>query len=158
MENVKDELNETRDEKIDTKVSTAIRERVLKDINHHDRKKFEKASKILEKIEESESLSLDQTSRLMVNQSSTGILVADLLYDLQQITSKLSLKHYKVLSFLDISSQLTCNAYAKKFLAFSPNEKFNEIDSTVCYKLEIKSHIKGFNLFEFWYMKQLPSE
>ena len=123
MENVKDELNETRDEKIDTKVSIAIRERVLKDINHLDRKKFEKTSIILEKIEESEALSLDQTSRLMVNQSSTGILVAYLLYDLQQITSKLSLKHYKVLSFLDISSQLTCNAYAKNFLAFSPNEK-----------------------------------
>ena len=36
---------------------------------------------------------------------------------------------------------------------------FEENDSlTVCYKLEIKSHIKGFNLFEFWYMKQLPSE
>ena len=36
---------------------------------------------------------------------------------------------------------------------------FEEYDSsTVCYKLEIKSHIKGFNLFEFWYMKQLPSK
>ena len=36
---------------------------------------------------------------------------------------------------------------------------FEENDSsTVCYKLEIKSHIQGFNLFEFWYMKQLPSE
>ena len=36
---------------------------------------------------------------------------------------------------------------------------FNENESsTVCYKLEITSHIKGFNLFEFWYMKQLPSE
>ena len=35
---------------------------------------------------------------------------------------------------------------------------FNKNDSsTVCYKLEIKSHIKDFNLFEFWYMKQLPS-
>ena len=35
---------------------------------------------------------------------------------------------------------------------------FEENDSsTVCYKLEI-SHIKGFNLFEFWYMKQLPSK
>ena len=30
---------------------------------------------------------------------------------------------------------------------------FEENDSTVCYKLEIKSRIKGFNLFEFWYMK-----
>ena len=29
---------------------------------------------------------------------------------------------------------------------------------SVCYKLEIRSHIKGFNLFEFWYMKQLPVE
>ena len=51
LENVKDELNETRDDKIDTKVSTEIRERVLRDIKHLDRKKFEKASKILEKIE-----------------------------------------------------------------------------------------------------------
>ena len=38
-----------------------------------------------------------------------------------------------------------------------PSFKEND-SSTVCYKLEIKSHIKGFNLFEFWYMKQLPSE
>ena len=36
---------------------------------------------------------------------------------------------------------------------------FEENDSSpICYKLEIKSHIKGFNLFEFWYMKQLPSK
>ena len=114
LENVKDELNETRDDKTDTKFS---RERVLRDIKHLDRKKFEKASIILEKLLESESLSLDQTSRLVVNKSSTGILVADFLYDLQQTTSKLSLEHYKVLTFLDISSQLTCNTYAKKFLA-----------------------------------------
>ena len=79
LENIKDELNETRDDQIDTKISTEIRERVLRDIKHLDRKKFEKASIILEKIEESESLSLDQTSRLMVNKSSTGILVADFL-------------------------------------------------------------------------------
>ena len=59
----------------------------------------------------------------MVNKSSRGILVADFLYDLQQTTSKLSLEHYKVLTFLDISSQSTCNTYAKKFLALSLNEK-----------------------------------
>ena len=122
LETVKDEWDETRDEKIDT-FSTEIRERVLRDIKHLDRKKFEKASIILEKIEQSESLSLDQTSRLIVNKSSTGILVADFLYDLQQTTSKLALEHYKVLTFLDISSQLTCNTYAKKFLALSLNEK-----------------------------------
>ena len=100
-----------------------FRERVLRDIKHLDRKKFEKASILLEKVEESESLSLDQTSRLVVNKSSTGILVADFLYDLQQTTSKLSLEHYKIPTFLDISSQLTCNTYAKKFLALSLNEK-----------------------------------
>ena len=38
-----------------------------------------------------------------------------------------------------------------------PSYKEND-SSTVCYKLEIKSYIKGFNLFEFWYMKQLPFE
>ena len=36
---------------------------------------------------------------------------------------------------------------------------FEENDSSkVCYKLEMKSHIKVFILFEFWYMKQLLSE
>ena len=36
---------------------------------------------------------------------------------------------------------------------------YKEIDSsTVCFKLEEKSYIKGFILFEFWYMKQLPIE
>ena len=124
LETVKDELNETRDEKIDTTFSTEIRERVLRDIKHLDRKKFEKASIILEKIEESESLSLDQTSRLMVNKSSTGILVADFLYDLHQTTSKLALDHYTVLTFLDIRSQLTCNTYAKKFLALSQTKSY----------------------------------
>ena len=38
-----------------------------------------------------------------------------------------------------------------------PSYKEND-SSTVCYKLEIQSYIKGFNLFEFWYMKQLPIE
>ena len=49
LENIKNELNETRDDKIDTKVSTEIRERALRDSKHLDRKKFEKASIILEK-------------------------------------------------------------------------------------------------------------
>ena len=118
LENVKDELNETRDNKIDIKVSTEIRERVLRDIKHLDRKKIEKAILILEKIEESESLSLDQTSRLMVKKPDTGIFVADFPYDLQQTTSKLSLEHYNVLTFPDISSQLTSNTYAKNFLPY----------------------------------------
>ena len=126
LENVKDELNETKDDKIDTKVSTEIRERVLRDFKHLDSKKFEKASIILETIEESES-------RLMVKKSSTGIFVADFLYDLQQTTSKLSLEHYEVLTFLYISSHLTCNTYGKKFLALSLNEKLqlfeNELEN-----------------------------
>ena len=61
LENVKGELNETRDDKIDTKVSTEIRARVLRDIKHLDKRKFVNASIIFEKIEESESVSLDQT-------------------------------------------------------------------------------------------------
>ena len=44
----------------------------------------------------------------------------------------------------------------EKFFS-QPSYKENE-SSTLCYKLEIKSHIKGFNLFEFWYMNQLPIE
>ena len=37
LENVKGELNETRDDNINTKVSTEIREQVLRDIKHLDR-------------------------------------------------------------------------------------------------------------------------
>ena len=128
LENVKDELNETRDDKFYAKVSTELRERVLRDIKQLDRKQFEKASLILEKIEESESLSLDQTSRLMVKKSRMGILVSDFLYDLPQTTSKPSLELYKVLTFPDISSQLNCKTYAKKFLALSVNEKLQFFD------------------------------
>ena len=86
LENVRDELNETKDEKIDTKVSTEIRERVLREFKHLD-KKSSKANIILEKIEEPESLSIDRTSRLMVIISSTGFLVADFFFDLQQTTT-----------------------------------------------------------------------
>ena len=57
----------------------------------------------------------------MVNNSSTKIL----FYALQQTTSKLSLEYYKVLTFLDISSQLTCSTYAKTILALSLNEKLH---------------------------------
>ena len=123
LENVKDELNETRDDKIDIKVSTEIRERVLRHIKHLDRKKFEKASIKIEKNRRVRISIAGSDIKTNGNKSSTGILIADFLYDLQQTTSKLSLEHYKVLTFLDISSQLTCNTYAKKFLALSLNEK-----------------------------------
>ena len=49
LENVKDELNETRDEKIDTKDSTEIRERVLRDIKHFDRKSLNRRAKFWKK-------------------------------------------------------------------------------------------------------------
>ena len=38
LQTVKDELNETRDDKIDTTFSTEIRGRVLRDIKHPDKK------------------------------------------------------------------------------------------------------------------------
>ena len=38
-----------------------------------------------------------------------------------------------------------------------PSYKEND-SSTVCFELEIKSYIKDFNLFEIWYMEQLPIE
>ena len=92
-------------------------------LNTLTEKKLEKAIIILEKIEESGSLSLAQTSRLMVNKSSMEFVVAYFLYDVQQTTSKLSLELNKVLTFQDISSQLTCNINAKKILPLSLNEK-----------------------------------
>ena len=83
LEIVKNELNETTDKKIDTKFQLKSRNDFWEILNAL-KKNFEEAIIILEKIEESESLSLDQTSRLIVNKSGTGILVADFLYDLQQ--------------------------------------------------------------------------
>ena len=94
---------------------------MLRDIQHLKKKKFEKAGIILEKTGEPESP--NRTN--LLHESETTILAADFLYDLQETKSRLSLKHYKVLKYLDISSQLTCNTYAKQFLALSTIENYN---------------------------------
>ena len=64
------------------------------------------------------------------------------------------------LSFNEMLNELRLNVLEQPEVEKVFNQPlFEENDSsTVCYKLEIKSHIKGFNLFEFWYMKQLPSK
>ena len=42
---------------------------------------------------------------------------------------------------------------------FFNQASFNENDSsTVWFKLEIKSLIQSFNMFDFWYMKQVSTE
>ena len=83
--------------------------RILKGI------KFERANTKLDIIEESDSVSLNSSKRLLINGTNTEVLAATFLYNLQQTTCKPSFEQFSVLTHLDISRHLTCNAYAKSF-------------------------------------------
>ena len=96
---------------------------VLNDIRILKGKKFERARKILEIIEESDSVSLDSSKRLLIRGSNTDVLAATFVYNLQQTTCKLSFEQFRILTLLDIGPHLTCNTYAKKILNLSSEEK-----------------------------------
>ena len=82
----------------------------------------------MEIIEESDSVSLDSSKRLLIRGSNTNVLAATFLYNLQQTTCKLAFEHFSILALLDIDSHLTCNTYAKKFLNLSSEEKLQFLE------------------------------
>ena len=110
--------------------------RVLKGI------KFERANTILDVIEESDSVSLNSSKRLLINGTNTEVLAAIFLYNLQQTTCKLSFEEFSVLKHLDIGPHLTCNTYAKKFLNLSSEKRLQfleyESDKEVASKSQRK--------------------
>ena len=94
-------INESM-EKLFTTDNTAIKQGVLNDIRILKGVKFERARKKLEIIEESDSVSLDSSKRLLIKGSNTEVLAATFLYNLQQTTCKLSFEQFSVLALLDI--------------------------------------------------------
>ena len=54
---------------------------------------------------------------------STGLLAAEVLYNLQQPASKLFFEHLSVLLSFDINSHLLGNIYVKKLLLLSTKDK-----------------------------------
>ena len=110
--------------------------RILKGI------KFERANTKLDIIEESDSVSLDSSKRVLINGTNTEVLAATFLYNLQQTTCKLPFEQLSVLTHLDIDPHLTCNTYDKKFLYLSSEERLQfleyESDKEVASKSQRK--------------------
>ena len=134
-------INESMAKSFTTDNTSTIKKGVLNDIRILKGIKFERANTILD-IEESDSVSLDSSKRLLINGTNTEVLAATFLYNLQQTTCKLSFEQFSVLTHLDIGSHLTCNTYAKKFLNLSSEEKLQffeyELDKEVASKSQRK--------------------
>ena len=107
-------INESMEKSFTTDNTSAIRQGVLNDIRILKGIKFERA-RILEIIEESDSVSLDSSKRLLIKGSNTEVLAATFLYNLQQTTCKLCFEQFSVLALLYIRSHLTCNTYSQNF-------------------------------------------
>ena len=121
-------INESLEKPFMIDNTLAIRQGVLNDIKILKGIKFGRKNKILEIIEESDSVSLDSSKRLLIKGSNTEVLAATFLYNLQQTTCKLSFEQFSILALLDIGSHLTCNTYAKKFLNLSSEEKLQFLE------------------------------
>ena len=119
--------NESMAKSFTTDNTSTIKKGVLNDIRILKGIKFERANTILDMIEESDSVSLDSSKRLLINGTNT-VLAATFLYSLQQTTCKLSFEQFSVLTHLDIGSHLTCNTYAKKFLNLSSEERLQFLE------------------------------
>ena len=135
-------INESMEKSFARDNTSTIGKGVLNDIRILKGIKYERARKILEIIEEKDSVSLDSSKRLLINGTNTKVLAATFLYNLQQTTCKLSFEQFSVLRHLDIGPHLTCNTYAKKLLNLSSEERLQfleyESDKEVASKSQRK--------------------
>ena len=135
-------INKSMAKSFTTDNTSTIKKGVLNDIKILKGIKFERANTIQDIIEESDSVSLDSSKRLLIKGSNTEVLASTFLYNLQQTTCKLSFEQFSILALLDIGSHLTCNTYAKTFLNLSSEEKLQfleyESDKEVASKSQRK--------------------
>ena len=89
-------INGSMERSFTTDNTSTIGKGVLNDIRFLKEIKFERARKILEIIEESDSVSLDSSKRLLIRGSNTDFLAATFLYNLQQTTCKLSFEQFSI--------------------------------------------------------------
>ena len=135
-------INKSMAESFTTDNTSTVRNGVLNDFRILKGIKFERANTILDIIKESDSVSLDSSTRLLINGTNTEVLAATFLYNLQQTTCKLSFEQFSVLTHLDIGSHLTCNTYAKKFLYLSSEERLQFLEYESDKKVASKSQRK----------------
>ena len=138
-------IKESMEKSFTTDNTSTIGKGVLNDIRILKGIKFERARKILEIIEESDSVSLDSSKRLLIKGSNTEVLAATFLYNLQQTTCTLSFEKFSILALLDIGSHLTSNTYAKKFLKLSSEEKLQFLEFEPDREIDLKSRRKKAN-------------
>ena len=135
-------INESMAKSFTKDNTSTIKKGVLNDIRILKGIRFERANTILDIIEESDSVSLDSSKRLLINGTNTEVLAATFLYNLQQTTRKLSFEQFSVLTHLDIGSHLTCNTYAKKFLNLSSEERIQFLEYESDKEVALKSQRK----------------
>ena len=82
-----------------------------------DENKTKRAAIILEKIFDSNSVSISEVNNVLhIGDGPQGVKVTNFLYNLQQPTKKIDVpKYFKIFSELDKSSHLVCKTHAKKF-------------------------------------------
>ena len=135
-------ISESMAKSFTTDNTSTIKKRVLNDIRILKGIKFERANTILDIIEESDSMSLDSSKRLLINGANTEVLATT--SSLQSTANYLQtiLRTIQCITHLDIGSHLTCNTYAKKFLNLSSEERLQfleyEMDKEVASKSQRK--------------------
>ena len=132
-------IKESMEKSFLTDNTSAIRQGGLNDIKILKGIKFERANKILEIIEESDSVSWDSSKRLLIRGSNMDVLAATFL-NLPQTTCKLSFERFSILALLDIGSHLTRNA--KKFLNLASEGKLQFLEYESDKEVASKSHRK----------------
>ena len=103
--------------------------KILYDIDFLPDEKFQKANKILETINESQIISIDDRGNLIFSNQDTEISASTFLFTLQQTSSKPTDVHFHILYHLNIPTQFTCNTYAKKFLRIAEEQKKKKLES-----------------------------
>ena len=136
-------INESLEKSFTTDNTSTIGKRMLNNIRILKGIKFGRARKVLDIIEESDSVSLDSSKRLLIRGSNTDVLAATFLYNLQQTACKLSFEQFSILALLDIGPHLTCNTYANKFLNLSSEEKLQFVEYGSDREIDSKSRRKN---------------
>ena len=108
------ETFDTRETTDPTELSKVHADKILQTLNMLAPPKFTRTEKIVNLINESKNVIIDENENFIVDGTATGINVPIFLYDLQQPTKKLSNPDYfKILEALNIKEDLVINSNAK---------------------------------------------
>lgn len=89
---------------------------IIRQISFLESGKLSRAKIILNAINQSPRLQVNEQQRFMLDGQPTGVSVAEFLYNTQQPTKKLTSDYPKILSALNIGQHLVINTNAKRYL------------------------------------------